>query len=69
MLKTSDLRGLSVEELQEKSDKLKKELMQARFQARTGKLERQSVISETKRDIARVLTVINEFKQDKGVKA
>lgn len=62
MVKTNELRGLSVDELQEKRDKLKKDLMQARFESKTGKLERQTLIRETKRDIARVLTVMNEKK-------
>jgi len=60
MIKVSELRNLSSEELREKADKLKKDLMQARFQAKTGKLERQSVIKETRRDIARVMTVLSE---------
>ena len=68
MLKTSDLRNLSVDELQDKLDKLKKDLMQYRFQAKTGKLERQSTIRETKSDIARIFTVINE-KSREEVKA
>ncbi len=64
MLKVEDLRGLAVDELEEKVNKLKKELMQFRFQAKTGKLERQTAPSEVKRDIARVLTIINEKKRE-----
>ena len=60
MLKLEELRGLAVEELEEKVGKLKKELMQYRFQAKTGKLEQQNTIRDTRRDIARVLTVMNE---------
>ena len=61
MLKVSELRNLSVEELQEKVTALKKDLMQFRFQAKTGKLERQSAFSEVKHDIARALTIMNEL--------
>lgn len=64
MEKTSDLRQLSEDELQDKLDALKKNLMQVRFQASLGKLERQASHKETKRDIARVLTVINEKKSE-----
>jgi len=64
MLKTSELRELSVEELREKALNLKKDLMQLRFQQKTGKLERQSAMQETKRDIARIMTVINESKKN-----
>ena len=59
-LKASELRNLPVEELEEKVNQLKKELMQQRFQAKTGKLERQSTLGEIKRNIARILTVIRE---------
>jgi len=61
-MKIADIRSLSVDELQEKLNQVKKELMQSRFQAKTGKLERQSTLQEKKKDIARILTVINEKK-------
>ncbi len=66
MLKTKELRELSVEELREKIDGLKKGLMQLRFQHKTGKLERQSALKEARRDIARVKTLIRE--KEKGEK-
>ena len=69
MLKTNELRNLSIDELQDKADKLKKELMQYRFQAKTAKLERQNVLKETRRDIARILTVMSELKNEKEVKS
>ena len=65
MLDPKELRNLSSEELQEKLGKLKKELMQYRFQAKTGKLERQSALKEVKHDIARVLTILQEQKESK----
>ena len=64
MLKVEELRNLSEEELLEKSEQLKKSLMQLRFQAKTGKLERQSAVKETRRDIARVLTIVSEKKNE-----
>lgn len=60
MLKASELRNLGVDELQEKLKNAKKGLMQHRFQAKTGKLERQTVIPQLRRDIARILTILNE---------
>jgi len=63
MLKVADIRELSREELLEKVNHLKKELMQFRFQHKTGKLERQSSLKESKRDIARLLTVLNDSKK------
>ena len=67
MLKTEELRNLSPEELAEKAQQLKKDLMQYRFQAKTGKLERQSARQEVKRDIARILTIISEKKLEEKV--
>ena len=66
MLKVTELREISVEELSEKVNALKKDLMKLRFQHKTGKLERHSAMKEAKRDIARVKTVINE--KQKGEK-
>ncbi len=65
MVKVSEIKNQSVEELQDKVEKLRKELMQYRFQSKTGKLERQSVIKETRRDIARILTAISQSKKVK----
>lgn len=62
-LKMSDLKNLSDEELQDKAGHLKKELMQFRFQAKTGKLERQTSMRDTKRNIARIMTIISERKK------
>ena len=66
MLKTTELREMSKEELREKAMNLKKDLMQLRFQQKSGKLERQSALKEAKRNIAKILTVINE--KEKGEK-
>lgn len=64
-MKVAEFRGLSVEELQDKVQNFKKDLMQLRFQAKTGKLERQSAIKELRRDVARALTVMEEKKRTK----
>lgn len=65
MAKAKEIQNQSVDELQDKVEKLRKELMQYRFQAKTGKLERQNVIKETRRNIARILTAINQTKKVK----
>ncbi len=67
-MKVQELRGLSVDELGEKLNQLKKSLMQYRFQSKTGKLEQQSSIPNVRRDIARVKTLINEQKKSEGGK-
>lgn len=60
-MKIDELRGLSVDELRDKETGLRKELMQLRFQSKTGKLEQKSSLRLKKRDIARVLTAISEI--------
>ena len=62
--KVEEFRNLSQEELLEKAEQFKKSLMQLRFQAKTGKLERQSSIKEMRRDVARILTIVNEKKHE-----
>ena len=59
----AELRELGEDELLQKLSGLKKELMQYRFQAKTGKLERHKILGEVRRNIARVLTVVNEKKK------
>lgn len=60
-IKTKDLRELTVDELNDKREVLKKEYFNLRFQKRTGKLEQQNRLKQLRRDIARVLTVKNEI--------
>lgn len=64
MLKVNEIRNLSPEEILEKVKSLKRELMQKRFQAKTGKLENRTVVKGIKRDIARLLTILNEMKAE-----
>ena len=51
---------MSVEQLNEKLDSLKKDLFFLRMQHATNQLDNPLKIAETKRDIARVKTVIRE---------
>jgi large subunit ribosomal protein L29 len=59
-MKAAELRKLTNEELQEKLVELKKKLMNLRFQNAIGSLGKTSEIRETKRDIARILTMLRE---------
>ena len=63
MLKTSELRNLSRQELKEKIVSLKKSLFELRTKNATGRLEKPSDIKMLRRDIARVLTILNEDKE------
>jgi large subunit ribosomal protein L29 len=59
-LKARDLRDLPVEALEEKLADTRRELFNLRFQSATGALENPARITLAKREIARVLTVLNE---------
>lgn len=60
MLKTKDLRDLSVEELREKEEEFHKELFNLKIQKATGQLGNTAIIGMTKKDLARVKTVLRE---------
>ena len=59
-MKASEVRALSVDQLNEKLVALKKDLFLLRMQHATNQLDNPLKIAETKRDIARVMTVLNE---------
>lgn len=59
-LQTSELREQSVEELARREQELADQLFALRFQKVTGQLEKPSRVRQVKRDLARVLTVLNE---------
>ena len=54
------IRALSVEEINKKIADLKEELFNLKFQAALGNIEKPARISEIKRTIARMKTVITE---------
>ena len=56
----NDLRGKSVEELNEELVAAKKELFNLRFQNATNQLENTSRIKEVRKNIARIQTIITE---------
>ena len=59
-MKASEIKDLSMEEMLRKLDDLKEELFNLRFQHETGQLENPQKMKQTKRDIARVKTVIKQ---------
>lgn len=59
-MKATKHRDLSLVELQARETELKEELFNLRFQHGTNQLENPMRMKQTKRDIARVLTVIKE---------
>ncbi len=61
IMKASELRDLSRPELEEKELALGQELFNLRFQKATGQLGNTAMIEKTKRDLARVKTLLSEL--------
>ena len=66
-MKASDLKELTVEELQTKLTELKTELFNLRFQLAVNQLENTSRIGAVKKDIARVSTILRQ--RELGIEA
>ena len=60
MMKAKEIKNLSVEELAKKLDELKKDLFMLRMQHATNQLDNPMRLAATKKDIARVKTIIRE---------
>ncbi len=59
-MKATEIRALSVEELDKKLVELKKDLFNLRLQNATNQLDNPGKINDVKKDIARVKTIIRE---------
>lgn len=62
-MKAADVRSKSVDQLNDELVKLKKEQFNLRFQAATGQLEKTGRVTEVRRDIARIKTILREKAQ------
>ena len=63
MMKAKDIkeiRGLSIQKLEEKLQDLKKDLFMLRMQHATNQLDNPMQIASVKKDIARIKTIIRE---------
>jgi len=60
MMKASDIRNMTIEELEAKAAELKKDLFFLRMQHATNQLENPLKITVVKKDIARIKTIIRE---------
>ena len=59
-MKAVEIREMSTSELNEKLTELKAELFNLRFQHAINQLDNPHKIADVKRDIARVMTLLNE---------
>ena len=60
MTKIADLRSQTNDQLSDELLKLKKEQFTLRFQAATGQMEKTHRVSEVRKDIARISTLLRE---------
>ena len=59
-MKSSDVRAMTVDQLDDEVLKLKKEQFNLRFQRATGQLENTARVREVRRDIARMKTIARQ---------
>lgn len=59
-MKASEIRDLNSDEIQQKVVDMKEALFNLRFQHEIGQLENPKKIGETKKDIARLKTILND---------
>jgi len=68
-MKASEIRDMNLDEMHGKVSDLRQELFNLRFQHEIGQLENPQRMKQTKRDIARIETIIKEVtfnqKEDK----
>jgi large subunit ribosomal protein L29 len=63
-MKASELRGLSDADLHKRLEDSRRELFNLRFQLATRRLENTQRIRDVRKDVARILMVIGERRQD-----
>lgn len=64
MVKTKDLRAMTIDELEAKLVEGKKEQFNLRVQQSTGQLSKTSQIRKVRREVARINTLITERKKN-----
>jgi large subunit ribosomal protein L29 len=63
-MKAKELRTRTLEELERVAASLRDELFQFRFQNHTNRLDNTSQLRKTRRDLARVLTVLSQKRRE-----
>ncbi|MFQ5852716.1 MAG: 50S ribosomal protein L29 [Candidatus Binatia bacterium] len=59
-MEAREIRGMAAEEIQRKLDETQEELFNLRFQWSTGQLKDNNRLTQVKRDIARLKTILRE---------
>lgn len=60
MIKANELRNMTVDEILQKVETLKKELYNLRTEAKAGRIEKPHKLSQARKDIARCETILKE---------
>ena len=63
-MNVAEVRELDVEELQQRVAQTRRELFNMRFQHATGQLENTGQLKEVRKNIARLLTVLNQKQRE-----
>jgi large subunit ribosomal protein L29 len=63
---TAEVRELDVSEIEKRIADTRRELFNLRFQHATGQLENTGQLKEVRRNIARLLTVLNQKQESAG---
>ena len=66
MVKASEIRDLPVEEIQQRLADTKEELFNLRFQNATGQLDNYKRLTELRKDVARLKTILREHELAQG---
>ncbi len=65
-MNVAEVRELDVEELERRLADTRRELFNLRFQHATGQLENTGQLTQVRKNIARILTVLNQKQQERG---
>jgi len=60
MIKANELRNMTIDEIKQKMETLKKDLYGLRTEAKAGRIEKPHKLNEAKKDIARCETILRE---------
>lgn len=67
LLKANEIRKMSQEEIVNKIKDSKSELLDLRMKSATGTLEKTAKIDVLKKDVARMMTILNERKNEEAM--
>ena len=65
-MKVAEVRELDIDELERRLADTRRELFNLRFQHATGQLENTGQLTQVRKNIARILTVLNQKQQERG---